>query len=159
MTAGNAGVKKMIRELQSAFDNTMEVLYDLPQEYLLQPCAHQCARGGSARDLLVHNIFHQKQHTGQVWSIRDQLRLLQGWGNADLYQLLVEYYLARAQFIASLFGLTDDQLDHSPADGGWTVRETIDHVLAADRGSITALRDEYVGGVEAPAVAAPAAGT
>jgi hypothetical protein len=82
-----------------------------------------------------------------------------GWGNADLYQLLVEYYLARAQLIASLFGLTDDQLDHSPAGGGWTVRETIDHVLAADRGSITALRDEYVGRVEAPAVAAPAAAT
>lgn len=29
--------------------------------------------------LLVHTIFHEKQHTGQVWNIRDELRLLQGW--------------------------------------------------------------------------------
>ena len=35
--------------------------------------------------MLVHNIFHEKQHTGQVWNIRDELRLVQGWGDASLY--------------------------------------------------------------------------
>jgi MFS family permease len=144
MTTSNTDVKALIRELQSEFDETMGIQYDLPQDYLQQPCGHQCARGGSARDLLVHNIFYEKQHTGQVWSIRDQLRLLQGWGNADLSQLLVEYYLARAQLITSLFGLTDDQLELSPPGGGWTVRQTIDHVLSADRSSISALGDEAV---------------
>jgi uncharacterized damage-inducible protein DinB len=142
MTA-NTAVKTLIRELQDEFNQTLDVLYDLPQDYLQQACGHQCARGGSARDLLVHNIFHERQHTGQVWSIRDQLRLLQGWGNVDLYQLLVEYYLARAQLIASLFGLTDEQLDAVPRDGGWSVRQSVDHVLAGDRSSIRALSDEY----------------
>jgi len=33
---------------------------------------------GRVRRLLVHNIFQQKRHTGQVWNIRDELRLLQG---------------------------------------------------------------------------------
>ena len=139
----NLAVRTMIRQLQEAFNETLDALYDLPQEYLQQPCGHQCARGGSARDLLVHNIFHEKQHTGQVWSVRDQLRLLQGWGRADLYQLLVEYYLARAQLIASLFGLTDDQLDTRPPSDDWSVRQTIEHVLRGDRSSISALREEY----------------
>jgi len=136
-------MRAMIRQLQEAFNDTLDTLYDLPEDYLQQACGHACARGGSARDLLVHNIFHEKQHTGQVWNIRDELRLLQGWDNAALYPLLVDYYLSRAQLISSLFGLTDDQLDASPPEGGWTVRQTIEHALGSERRSISALRDEY----------------
>jgi uncharacterized damage-inducible protein DinB len=136
-------VKVMIKRLQDSFNETMSVLYDLPQEYLQQPCAHGCARGGTARDLLVHNIFHEKQHTGQVWNVRDQLRLLQGWGNQDLPTLLADYYSSRAQLVAALFGLDDDQLDAKPKDGGWSIRETIDHVLYWDRNSIDTLQAEF----------------
>jgi len=139
----NPAVRAMIRQLQEAFNGTLDALYDLPEDYLRQPCGHQCARGGSARDLLVHNIFHEKQHTGQVWNIRDELRLLQGWDNAALYPLLVEYYLSRAQLIGSLFGLSDDQLDAEPSENGWTVRQTIEHALGSERHSIGALKNEY----------------
>ena len=85
----NTAVRTMIQQLQNGFNETLDALYDLPEDYLQQGCGHACARGGSARDLLVHNIFHEKQHTGQVWNIRDELRLLQGWDNASLYPLLV----------------------------------------------------------------------
>src|SRR6266851_2520672 len=139
---GNETVRMLIRQLQDSFNDTLNTLYDLPEDYLQQPCGHACARGGSARDLLVHNIFHEKQHTGQVWNIRDELRLLQGWGNASLYPLLVDYFLSRAQLISSLFGLTDEQLDTPPPQGGWTVRQTIEHALGSERRSISALRDE-----------------
>ena len=101
------------------------------------------SRGGSARDLLVHNIFHEKQHTGQIWSIRDQLNILQGWDNQALPLLLADYYTARAQLIASLFGLTDEQLDTKPPDNGWTARETLEHVLYWDRNSIDTLVEEF----------------
>ena len=143
MSERNVAVRAMIRQLQDAFNGTFDALYDLPEDYLQRPCGHSCARGGSARDLLVHNIFHEKQHTGQVWNIRDELRLLQGWDNAALYPILVDYYLSRAQLISSLFGLTDDQLDARPPDGGWTVRQTIEHTLGSERHSIRALKDEY----------------
>jgi uncharacterized damage-inducible protein DinB len=132
----------MIQHLQEAFNETLNVLYDLPEDYLRQPCGRACARGGSARDLLVHNIFHEQQHTGQVWTVRDELRLLRGWGNASLYPLLVDYYLSRAQLINALFGLTDEQLDTPPPEGGWIVRQTIEHALGSGRRSISALRDE-----------------
>jgi hypothetical protein len=95
----------------------LDALYDLPEEYLQESCGHTCARGGSARDLLVHDIFHEKQHTAQVWNIRDELRVLHGWGSASLYPLLVDYYLSRAQLISSLFGLTDEQLEAHPPEG------------------------------------------
>jgi uncharacterized damage-inducible protein DinB len=135
-------VKAMIKRLQDSFNETLHALYDVPPAALQQPCAHGCARGGTARDLLVHNIFHEKQHTGQVWSVRDQLRLLPGWGSQDLPTLLADYYTSRAQLIAALFGLADDQLDAKPPDGGWSIRETIDHVLYWDRDSIDMLKGE-----------------
>jgi uncharacterized damage-inducible protein DinB len=141
----NTAVRSMVQQLQEPFNETLDVRYDLPEEYLPQPCGHACARGGSARDLLVHNIFHEKQHTGQVWNIRDELRLLQGWDNASLYPLLVDYYLSRAQLISSLFGLTDEQLDSHPPEDGWSVRQTIQHALGSERRSINALREEYAG--------------
>ena len=142
MATTTDGVKALIRRLQDSFNATLDVLHDLPQEHLDRPCAHGCARGGTARDLLVHNIFHEKQHTGQVWSVRDHLGLLQGSGGRDLPALLADYYTARAQLVAALFGLTDAQLDQKPKDGGWTVRETVDHVLHWDRDSIDTLQAE-----------------
>ena len=143
MNEPNTEVRTIIQQLQNAFNETLDALYDLPEDYLQQSCGQACARGGTARDLLVHNIFHEKQHTGQVWNVRDELRLLQGWGNASLYPLLVDYYLSRAQLISSLFGLTDEQLDAPPPEGRWTVRQTIEHALGSERRSVSALRDEY----------------
>jgi len=136
-------VRTIVRRLQDSFNETLNVLYDLPQDYLQQPCGHGCARGGTARVLLVHKIFLEKQHTGQVWSLRDQLRLLPGRGNQDLPALLADYYTSRAQLIAALFGLADDQLDAKPEAGGWTIRETVEHVLYWDRDSIDALHAEF----------------
>ena len=133
-------VKTLIKRLQDSFNETLGVLYDLPPDRLQQPCGHGCARGGTARDLLVHNIFHEKQHTGQVWSVRDQLRALPGWNNQDLPALLADYYTSRAQLIAALFGLADQQIDAKPEEGGWTIRETVEHVLYWDRNSIDTLR-------------------
>jgi len=141
--AKTGDVKAIIKRLQDSFNETLDVLYDLPQDYLRQPCGHGCARGGTARDLLVHNIFHERQHTGQVWSVRDQLGLLQGRGNQDLPALLADYYTSRAQLVAALFGLTDEQLDAKPKDGGWTIRATVEHVLHWDRDSIDALHAEF----------------
>jgi uncharacterized damage-inducible protein DinB len=147
----NTAVRAMIQQLQNAFNETLDALYNLPEEYLQEDCGHACARGGSASDLVVHNIFHEKQHTGQVWNIRDELRLLQGWGHASLYPLLVDYCLSRAQLISSLFGLTDEQLEAQPPEGGWSVRQTIEHALGSERRSISALRDEFEVSVRAAA--------
>ena len=49
MSERNVAVRAMIRQLQDAFNETLDVLYDLPEDYLQQPCGHTCARGGSAR--------------------------------------------------------------------------------------------------------------
>lgn len=142
MTTDSQEVKSFIKRLRDSFNDTMDLLIDMPQAQLDAPCGHGCARGGTARDLLIHNIFHEKQHSGQVWSIRDQLNILQGWNKQDLPLLLADYYTARAQLIASLFGLTDEQIDTQPPDEGWTIRQTLEHVLYWDQDSMQALAAE-----------------
>jgi hypothetical protein len=62
---GNTAVRTMIRQLQNAFNETLDALYDLPEDYLHEGCGHTCARGGSARDLVVHNIFHESSTPGR----------------------------------------------------------------------------------------------
>jgi hypothetical protein len=94
------------------------------------------------RNPAVRSVIQQLQ-TAQVWNIHDELRLLQGCGGASLYPLVVDYYLSRAQLIASLFGLADEQMDAVPPEGGWSVRQTIEHALGSEHRSISALRDEY----------------
>jgi hypothetical protein len=77
----------MIRQLQDAFNEMLDARYDLPEDYVREFRGHACAPRGSARDPLVHKIFHEKQHTGQVWNVGNELQLLRGWGNAGLYPL------------------------------------------------------------------------
>jgi len=36
----NVAVRAVIRQLQEAFNATLDTLYDLPEEYLQQPCGH-----------------------------------------------------------------------------------------------------------------------
>jgi len=105
--------------------------------------AYRAINARTAVGALVWSLITSSSIASQIWSIRDQLKILQGWDNQDLPLLLADYYTARAQLIASLFGLTDEQLDITPPDNGWTVRQTLEHVLYWDRNSIDTLAAEF----------------
>ena len=57
MGAQNPDLKTFIKRLQDSFNETLNALIDLPQDYLSRPCGHGCARGGSARDLGATGLF------------------------------------------------------------------------------------------------------
>jgi len=114
MAKQNVEPKAFIERLRKEFHQTLNARIDLPQDDLNAPCGHDCTRGGSIRDLLVHNIFHERQHLGQIRSIRDQLEISQGWDRQDLPMLSADYATAQSHLIASLFGLSDAQLDIPP---------------------------------------------
>jgi hypothetical protein len=113
----NTALRALIQQLQNAFNETLDALYDLQEEYLQESCGHTCARGGSARDLLVHDIFTKSSTPHRCGISAMSCRVRQGWGRACLYPLVVAYYPSRAQLISSLFGLTDEQLEAHPPEG------------------------------------------
>ncbi len=150
-------VNELIQLLRESLDESLRVLAVLSDSELDDPSEHPCAMGGSVRDLLTHNIDHERMHVGQVYSARYSLRKMQ---NSEVDRLIVETVRARTELMTSLIGLPDDALDHpNPADQ-WTIREMIEHTLYWERHSLDDLaRGKLTGRVPAarmPAADAPA---
>ena len=128
-----AQVDQLLQLLQASLNQTLRVLSVLSEAELDDPSDHPCAMGGSVRDLLTHNIDHERMHVGQVFSARYSLRQMQ---TSQVDRLMVETLRARIDLMASLIGLPDSALDaRTPADQ-WTIREMIEHTLYWERHSL-----------------------
>lgn len=133
-------VEELIHRLEVSMRESFEKIARLPESYLDEDCRHVCARKGQVWHLLTHNIEHERMHRGQIISARDSLRRLQQDRKS---RLLAELYVARAEVIASLIGLSDEDLDKAPKEGKWSIREVVDHVIYWDRNSIDDLSAQY----------------
>jgi uncharacterized damage-inducible protein DinB len=140
-------VDELTRMLQDSLAQTLGVLGALSDAELDQHSDHPCAMGGTVRDLLTHNIDHERMHTGQVFSARYSQRKMQ---KSEVDRLLAETLKARTELIASLIGLPDDALDARTPDDQWTVREMIEHTIYWERHSIDELAHTLLRG-RAPA--------
>lgn len=119
--------------LQRSLAETLEVLSRLSEAELDDSSDHPCAMGGTVRDLLTHNIDHERMHVGQVYSARYSLRQMQ---KSEADRLMAETLRARTDLIASLIGLSDSALDTRTPDDQWTIREMIEHTIYWERHSI-----------------------
>ena len=126
-------VNEFVDMLLSSLVETLGVLSHLSDSELDELSEHPCAMGGTARDLLNHNVDHEQMHTGQVYSLRYGLRKMQK-GQVD--RLMAETLRARANLIASLIGLDDKDLEARTPDDDWTIRQMIEHTLYWERHSI-----------------------
>lgn len=135
-------VNDLIEQLLSSLTETMGVLSHLSDAELDDLSEHPCAMSGAIRDLLNHNIDHEQMHTGQVYSLRYSLRKMQK-GQVD--RLMAETLRARANLIASLIGLDDQDLDAQTPDDDWTIRQIIEHTLYWERHSIDDLAETKLG--------------
>jgi radical SAM protein with 4Fe4S-binding SPASM domain len=123
--------------LQISLAETLEALSALTDEELDEPSDHPCAMGGTVRDLLTHNIDHERMHVGQIYSARYLLKTMQ---KGEVQRLLADTLRARSEVIASLIGLPDDMIDTKVPDEDWTFREMIEHTVYWERHSIDDLR-------------------
>lgn len=119
--------------LQTSLAETLDVLARLSEAELDDPSDHPCAMGGSVRDLLTHNIDHERMHVGQIYSARYSQRQMQ---KSEADRLMAETLRARTDLIASLIGLPDSALDARTLDDQWTIREMIEHTIYWERHSI-----------------------
>ena len=133
--------------LHASLAETLRVLAVLSEAELDDSSEHPCAMGGSVRDLLTHNIDHERMHVGQVYSARYSQRKMQ---ISQVDRLMVETLRARVDLIAALMGLPDDALDaRTPADA-WTIREMIEHTVYWERHSLDDLARTQLAGRVGP---------
>jgi uncharacterized damage-inducible protein DinB len=135
-------VDGLIGQLLSSLNETLGVLAHLSDAELDDPSEHACAMGGSVRDLLNHNIDHERMHAGQVYSLRYSLRKMQK-GQVD--RLMAETLRERANLLAALVGLDDKDLDARSENDEWTIRQVVEHNLYWERHSIDDLAETKLG--------------
>ena len=135
-------VDGLIEQLVASLGETLGVLTHLSDAELEDPSEHPCAMGGPIRDLLTHNIDHERMHSGQVYSLRYSMRKMQK-GRVD--RLMAETLRARADLITSLIGLDDKDLDTQSPNDEWTIRQVIEHTLYWERHSIDDLAQTQLG--------------
>jgi len=126
-------VTQLIAQLHASLNATLNALAVLTEDELDAPSDHPCAMGGTIRNLLTHNIDHERMHVGQVYSARYGLKHMQ---TGEVDRLMAETLRARADLIASLIGLPDAALDARLPDEDWTVRQMIEHTIYWERHSI-----------------------
>ncbi len=136
-------VNQLIDTLQASLAETLKLLAVLSEAELDVHSDHPCAMGGPIRDLLTHNIDHERMHVGQVFSARYGLKQMQ-FSQVD--RLLAETLRARTELVAALIGLPDDSLDARPPGEEWTIREMIEHTLYWERHSIDELARTQLAG-------------
>jgi uncharacterized damage-inducible protein DinB len=126
-------VNQLIKMLQVSLQETLDALSALTDEELDEPSDHICAMGGTVRDLLTHNIDHERMHAGQIFSARYALKNMQ---KGEVHRLMADTLRARSEVIASLIGLPDELVDAKVPDEDWTLREIVEHTIYWERHSI-----------------------
>jgi uncharacterized damage-inducible protein DinB len=139
---------QLIELLYASLGETLQTLAALSEAELDLPSQHPCAMGGSVRDLLNHNIDHERMHAGQVYTARYNLRKMQ-FSQVD--RLMADTLRARVALMATLIGLPDDALDAAVKDEQWTLRQMIEHTIYWERHSMDDLaRTQLRGRVPQP---------
>ena len=138
--AGQASeVTVLIRTLSDRIVEVLEQLSTFTDSELDDPCGHPCATAGTVRSLLTHNVDHERMHVGQIYNIRYEAKIMQ---NGETARLLAEWLRDRALLISSLYGLSDQDLDRRHAEGEYSIRDSVEHVLYWEKDSVQGLLAE-----------------
>ena len=130
--------KKLVEELLESTAQTVMSLLSLTDEDLHHKCSHSCAQGGDIRRLIIHNTGHDREHTGNLASIRSRSRDMQ---ESELANLMRDWLHARADLVGELMRVNDDLMDEK-FDDNWSIRKHVDHILHWERDSITSVLEE-----------------
>src|SRR5438552_16475072 len=126
-----ATVRGAIRELLEQTMVTIDALLEASDRELAMPSSHGCAQGKDAWTLLTNDIDHEKIHTAQVLEARYESRIT----SSPMQRLIAEWVAARARFVGTLIGLTDEQFNSETAPDQCTYRLVARHVLALEQAS------------------------
>ena len=131
-------VRETVRALLEQTIATIDELLALPDEELAMPSSHVCAQGKDLWALLTNDIDHETIHAGQVLEARYEARITA----SPMERLAAEWLQARARFVASIVGLTDEQFNAETAPGAWSYRQVASHVLRLEQHSLQTVGDD-----------------
>ncbi len=117
-------VDDMLARLRSSLDETIKKLEDVEEEQMLLPIPR--SRGPNAvRQIFYRILGHEYEHTVHM------VKALSGLGveQTEAQLILSRIRSAQGQLQGLLVGLSDEDLDRSFAEGEWTPRQVIEHII------------------------------
>ena len=121
------GVAEMLEKLRGRREQTFERLNDVTDEQMLTP-ANWGERKVDVRFFFYRLVAHQVEHTVHL------AKTLHGLGIAqsEAGLILSNLQAARGELEGMLVGLTEDDLDRVPAEGEWSIRKVLEHIMDAE---------------------------
>ena len=123
-----ATVRDTIRDMLESTRETIDMLLALPEDELVLASSHVCAQGKDLWALLTNDIDHEDIHTGQVFEGRYEARITA----SPMQRLMAEWLEARAKFLGSLIGLSDEQLAEIYPWEEWVLARSLVNTASTD---------------------------
>ncbi len=131
-------VRETITQLLESTRQMCDQLLALPQEELTLPSSHVCAQGKDLWSLITNDIDHEVIHAGQVLEARYEARATA----SPMERLIGEWLVARAGFIASFVGMSDEEFNSETAPGQWSYRVVAKHIYELEQHSLKTIRED-----------------
>ncbi len=125
-------------EIQVVRTEVLECLQDIPDKdtELETPDLRMWRNLGI---VLLRFGDHMREHRNQIAGIRQNL----GRGPTDVQRKLGEAEEAWGSLLGVMTGLADADLDTVPETGGWSIRETLDHILQTEVYFLNGIKSAY----------------
>ncbi|MEZ4683204.1 MAG: DinB family protein [Caldilineaceae bacterium] len=124
----------ILAEIRQAREETLAALADVTEADFDVPTPLN--RWDSLRRVLLRFGEHMREHASQLEGIRTGIAK----APTPPQRMLAEAELAWGKLLAATVNLTDSDLDVTPADGGWTVREALQHMATVEKSYLDGAR-------------------
>ena len=122
-----SSVDNILARMREQRKRTQERLKDVGEEQMLEPTTYG-ERDVNVRFMFYRLIAHEIEHTVQLAKTLKAIGVVQG----EAQLILKNLQTARGELEGIMVGLTDDDLDREFANGEWSVRQVIDHILKVE---------------------------
>ena len=125
----------MMIEIRRLREETLTALTEMEESKF--GIATQMERWTEIRRVLLRFGDHMREHANQINGARVAIKREPTMPQ----RILAESEIAWGLLLASLVGLSDEDLDRKPPDGSWSIRETLAHIAKTEWKYLQAIQD------------------
>jgi uncharacterized damage-inducible protein DinB len=120
----DADLDRLLSRMREVRQETLRLLEDLEEDELLEPCN----RFGNIRQVIELLVWHERDHYGQIRKNRRHTAA----GTKSVNLLMSDLMAARGMVEGMLLGLASEDLDAVPSEGGWSIRQVVEHLIEGE---------------------------
>lgn len=120
-------VTAMLAEVRKEREATLAAVTTISREELRYATGNE--RWSSARRVMLRFADHLREHALQIRLVRERTQTMP----TEPQMILALAEQAWGDVLAATIGLSDYDLDRSPAPGQWSVRQVLEHMIKGER--------------------------